>query len=133
MLGRVEPVEHAEPGGHTEHSSAEAMPRWSLQRPAGHGSAAALPCWQKAPGVHSLQPVVPTSSWYLPALHSEHFARCGLLLYVPALQLVADPLPTGQNTPVPHGAQSFSLFITIPTRLVVPPGHGSGAAEPSVQ
>jgi hypothetical protein len=77
--------------------------------------------------------VLPGCSWYVPASHTLHVGCFSWSLYVPALQLVAAALPTGQNTPLPHGAQSFSLFITMPTRLVVPPGHGSGAAEPWAQ
>jgi hypothetical protein len=133
ILGTVEPVEHAEPGGHTAQSPSEAMPLWSLQRPAGHGSAAAAPRWQKLPGVQTSQAVLPGCSWYVPASHTLQVCCFSWSLYVPALQLVAAALPTGQNTPLPHGAQSFSLFITMPSCLVVPPGQGSGADEPCVQ
>ena len=52
---------------------------------------------------------------------------------VPALQLAAVAEPTGQKVPTGHVSQSSALVIVMPTSIVVPPGHGSGAAEPSSQ
>jgi hypothetical protein len=57
----------------------------------------------------------------------------GWSLNVPALQLVAAALPTGQNVPSPQTSQSSLDVMTTPSRLVVPPGHGSAAAAPSAQ
>ena len=53
---------------------------------------------------------------------------------VPGAQSVGVSEPTEQNVPRGQITQSSALVITV--RLVsmcVPPGHGSGAAEPSVQ
>jgi hypothetical protein len=53
---------------------------------------------------------------------------------VPALQLVALSLPTGQKVPSPHVMQSSTLLITSRLRsLRVPLGHGSGVLVPSAQ
>eukprot|EP00966_Prymnesium_polylepis_P151121 3491402-Prymnesium_polylepis.1 len=77
-----------------------------------------------------MQIVAPSASWYMPGSHGSHESRCSWSLYVPALQLVASTLPTGQKVPFPHGSQSVTLVMVKLSRLVVPPGHGSGADAP---
>ena len=85
------------------------------------------------PATHATHAVAPSTSWYRPAAHLLHASCAGASLYVPALQLAAAALPTGQNVPAPHVVQSDTLVIVTPTTFVVPPGHGSGAAQPSLQ
>ena len=83
--------------------------------------------------MHALHAVAPSTSWNVPAAHFKHASCAGWLLYVPAEQLVAELLPTGQNVPTPHTLQSDTLTIVTPSCFVVPPGHGSAAAAPSAQ
>ena len=101
--------------------------------PSSHGRGAAEPSLQYEPASHATHAVAPSLSWYVPGAHLTHDSTRAWSLNVPALQLVAEALPTGQNTPVEQGSQSAALVITTPTFLVVPPGHGSGAAEPAAQ
>ena len=103
--------------------------------PGRHGMAADAPSRQTEPAGQSSHAVAPSSSWNLPAAHLVHVACFGWSLNVPALQLVAASLPTGQKVPSGHVTQSALLVIepTKPTGVDVPAGHGSGAAEPSAQ
>ena len=75
----------------------------------------------------------PSTPWNHPALQRVHVSCAGWSLYVPAAQLVAALLPTGQNVPTPHVVQLSTLVIVPFAILVVPPGQGSGADAPSVQ
>ena len=56
-------------------------------------------------------------------------------LTVPGAQSVSVTEPMGQKVPTPHVMQSAALLIDRVSveSLRVPPGHGSGAAEPSAQ
>ena len=55
-------------------------------------------------------------------------------LYVPGAHGVGVSEPTEQNVPTGQITQSSALVITDSEAfLCVPPGHGSGAAEPSAQ
>ena len=67
-----------------------------------HGNATEAPSKQKCPGLQDTHAVVPSASWKVPAAHFVHSPFSGWSLNVPALQLVAAPLPTGQNVPSPH-------------------------------
>ena len=98
-----------------------------------HGNGAAAPALQEWPGSQAVHAVAPSASWNLPAAHSVHASCLSSLLYVPALQSVAASLPTGQNFPSPQTSQSSLDVIVTPSRLVVPPGHGSAAAAPLAQ
>ena len=54
--------------------------------------------------------------------------------YDPGRHAVSLSEPTGQNVPTPHTMQSFTLVITCSAvSLRVPPGQGSGEADPSEQ
>ena len=67
-------------------------------------------------------------------MHLDAASTPVALLKVPAAHGVSAALPTGQNVPSLHTTQSATLFMTFfETFFVVPPGHGSGAAEPSAQ
>ena len=81
--------------------------------------------------MHASHAVAPSSAWYRPAEHLSHVSCAGSSLYVPALQLVASALPTGQNTPRRQTSQSDALVMVTFAFAVVPPGHGSGAAAPA--
>ena len=100
--------------------------------------AVVLPPVLYVPALHAcknLQFPRPFWFWYVPAEHDWHFSCFRWLLYVPALQLVAAPLPTGQKVPCGHVTHCAALVIA-PTKLAglaVPPGHGSAAAAPSAQ
>ena len=70
----------------------------------------------------------------VPAAHAVHVCCPVWALYVPAEQLVATSLPTGQNVPWAHATQSSALAIAWSSGLVrVPPGQGSGEGEPLLQ
>ena len=66
----------------------------------------------------------------LAALFDKYLRACG----TGCAHGLSFALPTGQKVPSLHVRQSAALFMTVlEAFLVVPPGHGSGAAEPSVQ
>eukprot|EP00966_Prymnesium_polylepis_P082416 1908530-Prymnesium_polylepis.2 len=132
-VGSTEPIGAKKPGSVGVHSSALVRLVASEYEPSSHGRGADAPHLQYAPGSHGPHTVAPSVSWYVPCSHGSHLSRRSWSLYVPALQLVASALPTGQNVPFPHGSQSLALVIVTLSRLVVPPGHGSGAVEPTVQ
>ena len=134
-VGFAAPVEQLCPAGQRTQSSARVITvRFAFwKRPEGQGSAALAPSAQKEPAVHSSHAVEPGCSWKVPAVQKTQLPCMVRLLNVPALQLVAAELPTGQNTPVPQAMQSLALFMTTPRRLVVPAGQGSAAAAPSGQ
>ena len=70
----------------------------------------------------------------MPASQRVQLSCLTLGLTVPGAQSVAFAEPTGQNVPMSHGMQSSALVITLIAEfIVVPPGQGSGAAEPSAQ
>ena len=76
----------------------------------------------------------PVSSWYEPAGHAPHSVafECGLA--VPLAHGVAASEPIGQKVPGMHLMHCSADVIT--ARLAfwcVPPGQGSGAADPSAQ
>ena len=84
--------------------------------------------------MHASHAVSPSSSWCSPASHGVHVSAPALGLTVPGAHGVATAEPTGQKVPFGHVMHWSSLVIT--SRLAfwrVPPGHGSGAAEPSTQ
>ena len=84
--------------------------------------------------MHALQPVLPNSSWYVPASHGLHDSCSFRSLYVPGAQSVADPEPTGQNVPSKHTTHCSTLdMIAVPAGLCLPRGHGSAAAAPGAQ
>ena len=83
--------------------------------------------------MHGLHAVAPSTSWNVPAAHFLHDSCFTSALYVPGAQAVSVALPTGQNVPSEHTTQSLSDVIVTPSRIVVPPGHGSAAAAPSAQ
>ena len=83
--------------------------------------------------MHGLHAVAPSTSWNVPGSHLAQLSCSVCALYVPALQLVATAEPTGQNVPAAQISQSSLLVIVTPSRIVVPPGHGSAAAAPSAQ
>ena len=63
-----------------------------------------------------------------------HVLALSWSLNVPGAQSVGVSEPTEQYVPVGQITQSSTLIITASDRfLCVPPGHGSGAAEPSAQ
>ena len=83
------------------------------------------------PGEQQIQRAVKLN---VPGKHLSHASCFGWSLYVPALQLVASSLPTGQKVPVGHVRQSSTLVITVSDALRrVPPGQGNGADAPSGQ
>ena len=130
-----DPTEQNSPSPHGMHCSAFVMTVMELFLcvPPGQGSGAAAPSWQYEPAAHALHAVAPSISWNVPGEHLVHASCAASALYVPALQFVGSALPTGQKVPLAHVAQSAALVITMPSRLVVPPGHGSAAAAPSAQ
>ena len=84
--------------------------------------------------MQSTHAVAPSASWNVPAGHLAHASRSSWSLNVPALQLVATSLPTGQNVPFGQITQSSTLVITVSdASRRVPPGQGSGADAPSGQ
>ena len=84
--------------------------------------------------MQSLHAVDPATFWNVPAAQLTHVDAFSWSLNVPGAQLVGVSEPTEQNVPVGQITQSFTLVITVSdTSLCVPPGHGSGAAEPSAQ
>ena len=83
--------------------------------------------------MHSLHVDAPKLSWYVPGAHGLQASCIRWSLYEPAAHAVASLLPTGQKVPSPHTSQSAALVIVTPSRMVVPPGQGSGAAEPAAQ
>ena len=86
------------------------------------------------PGVHASHAVEPATAWKLPATQLTHVDALSWSLNVPGAQSVGVSEPTEQNVPTGQMTQSLTLVITVSdTSLCVPPGHGSGAAEPSAQ
>ena len=78
--------------------------------------------------------VLPSRSWYVPAVQRMQLSCPTSGLTVPGAQSVAFAEPTGQKVPTPQVRQSSALVMTSKlASIVVPPGHGSGAAEPSAQ
>ena len=89
---------------------------------------------QKVPAGHTLQLMLPACAWYVPASHGVQLWAPSFGLTVPGAQSVAFAEPTGQKVPAGHVMHCSALVIT--AMLVscrVPPGHGSGAAEPCGQ
>ena len=95
-MGAVAPATQKLPSGHAVHSDGSARSVAVEKEPEGHGSAALAASPQKWPGVHRWHAVDPSASWKVPGAHLVHVSCLSLLLYVPALQLAAVPLPTGQ-------------------------------------
>ena len=62
-VGFMEPVEHAEPGGHGEHWLCSERFVVPLKLPASHGSGADAPGGQTDPGGHSSQRVALFEYW----------------------------------------------------------------------
>ena len=76
--------------------------------------------------------VPPPVVWQIVDSWRREFVSGGVK--VPGAHAVSLADPTGQNTPTPHMRHSSELVITRRDAFVlVPPGHGSGAAEPSAQ
>ena len=70
----------------------------------------------------------------MPAEHLMQLDCPGVGLYVPGAQSVSFAEPTGQNVPSAHSKQSLSPVMNgSALSMRLPPGHGSGAADPSAQ
>ena len=70
----------------------------------------------------------------MPAAQLTQVDALSWSLNVPGAQSVGVSEPTEQKVPVGQITQSSTLVITASEAfLCVPPGHGSGAAEPSAQ
>jgi len=96
------------------------------------GSAA--PSLQYDPGVQSMHAVWPRARWNLPVSHRTHVSIDALGAIEPGMHWVGCFEPTEQDVPGVHVTHWLTLVITASeASLCVPPGHGSGAAEPSVQ
>ena len=86
------------------------------------------------PGVHASHAVEPASAWKVPAAQLTHVDALSWSWNVPGAQSVGSAEPTEQKVPLGQITQSSTLVITVSVAsLCVPPGHGSGAAEPSAQ
>ena len=86
------------------------------------------------PGVHCSHAVEPALAWKVPAAQLTHVLAFSWSLNVPGAQSVGVSEPTEQYVPTGQMTQSLTLVITdSDTSLCVPPGHGSGAADPSAQ
>ena len=84
--------------------------------------------------MQSWQPVLPLCGENLPAGQSSHVACLGCDPNEPGKHALSDAEPIAHAKPAPHAMQSSALVITASDEFIrVPPGHGSGAAEPSVQ
>ena len=84
--------------------------------------------------MHDSHAVEPATAWKVPAAQLTHVDALVWSLYVPGAQSVGVSVPTEQEVPTGQITQSATLVITaIDASLCVPPGHGSGAAEPSAQ
>ena len=84
--------------------------------------------------MHSSHAVEPATAWKVPATQLTHVDALSWSLNVPGAQSVGASEPTEQKVPAGQTTQSSTLVITVRlTFLCVPPGHGSGAAEPSLQ
>ena len=74
----------------------------------------------------------------LPASHLAHVPCATKGCTVPGLHAVGAAAPVEQKAPAGHSTQSSSLVIDRLSAVIVPfwwrpDGHGSGAAEPSLQ
>ena len=130
----VLPVAHAEPAGHVVQSLCDVAPGVARKLPASHSNAALAPSAQCEPAGHCTHAVAPLADWYVPAAQLAHVDALSWSLNVPGAQLVGVSEPTEQNVPVGQITQSSTDVITVSdVFLCVPPGQGSGAAEPSEQ
>ena len=86
------------------------------------------------PPGQGLHVVLPSRAWYVPAAQRTQRSCFTSGLTVPGAHREALALPTGQKVPTPHSRHCSALVITSRlASIVVPPGHGRGAAEPSAQ
>ena len=70
----------------------------------------------------------------MPGPQAKHRGAFEFSLNVPGAHAVSLAEPTEQNVPSEHVRQSPSLVMNgSVTSMRLPPGHGSGAAEPSAQ
>ena len=130
----VAPVGQKLPSGHSEQLPRDVPPVELWYLPLGQSSAALAPSSQYEPAGQSLQVVLPSRSWYVPAGHFKQDSCPGVGLYVPGAHAVSLAEPTEQNVPSEHVRQSPSPVMNgSDVSMRLPPGHGSGAAEPSAQ
>ena len=88
--------------------------------PSLHGKAAEAPSAQYDPAGHVSHPVLPLSSWKLPAVHLTHVPCPIDGCTVPGLQSVGSAAPVEQNEPAGHSTQSCSLVIDRLSAVIVP-------------
>ena len=83
--------------------------------------------------MHGSQPVEPSSVWKVPTPQSSQVSRSFSSVYVPRAQSLGSAEPTAHEVPRGQTMQSDLPVMTREVFMCVPPGHGSGAAEPSAQ
>ena len=84
--------------------------------------------------MHTSQLTLPALAWNEPAGHGWHFSAPSVGLAVLGAQSVAFTEPTEQKLPTGHTMHCSTDVSTARLALCrVPAGHGSGAADPSLQ
>ena len=130
----VDPVGQAEPIGHCVQSLCATPPAAPRYEPAAQTEAAAAPAPQNEPAGQLTHAVAPLDDWYVPAAQATHVSLPQPSLKVPGAHGVAAAEPMEHEVPGGHVTHCSTLVMTVSDEfLCVPPGHGSGAAAPSVQ
>ena len=112
VVGATLPVEQYDPAGHSVQSLASALSVALEYVVAGQGSGAEAPSGQYEPSTHASHSVMPSSSWYVPPPHAEHWSAPSAEI-VPALQLVGATLPVEQYAPAGQVSQSAAAALSV--------------------
>ena len=110
-VGSDAPSEQALPTGHAWQPSCDTSAVALPNEPASHGLTTAAPAAQYPPCVQTLQAVLPSTSWKVPAAQMEHALAPDVLLKEPVAHACGEVDPAAQDAPAGHSEQSACLVL----------------------